>query len=55
VVTFDADGFVSALLAGAFDGKLQDELKKLSREQIEDVALLVGRRLRGDRRFESGK
>ena len=39
--TFDAQQFLDRLSLGEFDGRIPDELRKLTHEQIEEVALLM--------------
>ena len=43
---FDPGEFVSKMQSGAFDGRLHDELAKLSREQLEQVAMVLSERAR---------
>jgi hypothetical protein len=46
--TFNAEQFLAKLNRGDFDGHLHDVLRKLSREQLEQVAaLLIAKRARG--------
>jgi|HubBroStandDraft_5_1064220.scaffolds.fasta_scaffold2730162_1 hypothetical protein len=42
--TFDAHTFLDRLSLGEFDGRIPDELRKLTHEQIEEVALLMIKR-----------
>jgi len=44
--TFNAEEFLEKLALGAFDGRLQEEFRKLSHEQREQVALLMAKRLK---------
>jgi len=44
--TFNAEEFLEKLALGAFDGRLQEEFRKLSHEQREQVALLMEKRLK---------
>jgi hypothetical protein len=39
--TFDAQKFLDRLSLGEFDGRIPEELRKLTHEQIEEVALLM--------------
>ncbi len=39
--TFDAKQFLDRLSLGEFDGRIPEELRKLTHEQIEQVALLM--------------
>ncbi len=39
--TFDAQKFLDRLNLGQFDGRIPEELRKLTHEQIEEVALLM--------------
>ena len=38
---FDAQRFLDRLSLGEFDGRIPEELRKLTHEQIEEVALLM--------------
>ncbi len=42
---FDVESFVDRLIQGEFDGRLQQMLRELSREQLERVALIISKRL----------
>jgi len=42
---FDAVEFVEKLKQGAFDGRVNEVLLKLSKEQLQSVALVMARRL----------
>ncbi len=46
--TFNAEEFLERIDAGAFDGGLGDALRKLSREQVERLALLMAKRIAGE-------
>ncbi len=39
--TFEAQKFLDRLSLGEFDGRIPEELRKLTHEQIEEVALLM--------------
>jgi hypothetical protein len=41
---FDAAKFIERLEQGAFDGRLHEEFRQLSREQLEQVAFLLANR-----------
>ena len=42
---FDIENFVDQLIEGEYDGRVQQTLRGLSREQLEQVALLISKRL----------
>lgn len=44
--SFSAEDFVRTLESGALDGQLNLELRRLSTDQLEQVALLLAQRLR---------
>ena len=49
MTTFDAEQFLAKLTLGEFDGHLYDVLRKLSREQLDQVAaMLVAKRVSTD-------
>ncbi|HUA87192.1 MAG TPA: hypothetical protein VMB85_25220 [Bryobacteraceae bacterium] len=43
---FDPKQFVAKMDSGAYDGHLQDEIHKLSYEQLEKIVILITRRQR---------
>jgi hypothetical protein len=45
---FKAEEFVERLNRGAFDGRLHEVLHKLTFEQLEQVAILMAKRLKGE-------
>lgn len=45
---FDAENFFQMLVGGEFDQRLGEEVRKLSREQLEQVALLMAARIEKD-------
>jgi len=45
---FNPKEFLRRLDEGVFDGRLHEELRKLSTDQLEQIAILVARRLRGE-------
>jgi len=46
---FKAEEFLDKLNGGTFDGRIHDELLKLSGEQLEQLAMLMSRQLSGDK------
>ena len=44
--SFNAEVFLNQIEMGVFNGHLHEELDKLTHEQLEEVALLMARRLR---------
>jgi hypothetical protein len=42
--TFEPQKFLDRLSLGEFDGRIPEELRKLTHQQIEDVALLMIKR-----------
>ncbi len=47
--SFDPARFVSMMQCGVFDGRLHSELERLSREQLEQVAILLAQRNKRDK------
>lgn len=45
--TFNPQEFLDKLISGHFDGRVHEEIHKLSYEQLEAVALLLARNARG--------
>ena len=43
---FDAEDFVRKLTSGELDGKLHEEFKKLTYDQLEQVAVSMAQRLK---------
>ena len=44
--TFNAKEFVTRIIADEFNGRLHEELKKLTQEQLEEVSAMMAERLR---------
>jgi hypothetical protein len=45
---FDAEEFFRSLVAGEFDQRLREKVRNLTREQLEEVALLMAGRIEKD-------
>jgi hypothetical protein len=43
---FDADVFLALLNRGVYEGRLREEIAKLSDDQLEEVALLMAKQLK---------
>lgn len=51
--SFDAAMFVCKIQAGVFDGKLHQELAKLSHEQLEQIAELLAMQVKRKKKQDS--